>query len=543
MPRLFIGLPFLDSTTSEVVTRIGWVCYHSIWQGVCVAAILAMSLRMLPRHSTVHVNARYLLSLIALLALPTLSVCTYLTVEVNATSRTIAARELPSLDLVSPIEPWLPAACVSWSVGALLAALRLLVSWFLTRSVLSRAKSADDTSWQDRVERGRQTLGIDRVVRFLVSDSIDSPVVMGWLKPVILWPSSALTGMAPQVMDAIIAHELAHVRRLDVLVNYLQACIEVLFYHHPAAWWISARIRAEREYCVDELSVRVLESNRSGSRLSYAQALLALEEWRASPAFSMASSGGCLLDRIRRLVGVQETPNSPARLLAAAVTAVCLSGLIVFGTFAPRSAKAKLWRSELVTTMDEMASSQAGTTTPTVDDGQPASAQRARIEPPGQAGQPSEVSSIVVTEPIADAILARLSHAGVTSEVVESIDGEARKAIKSGSPLELRQVLARLEALGVSWQRLQAPPRGMPAPEPIADTNLVTAPIADAIRVRLVNARINAEIVETIDMEARRAIETGSPLELSQIHSRLEELGIAWQRLHAPPDGPLDPRP
>lgn len=515
MQRLFFGLP-LDSTTFEVLTRVGWVCYHSIWQGVCVAAMLALSLRMLPRHSIAYVNARYLLSLIALLALPALSVGTNLTVGGHATSPSIIAHDSPSSDLPSPIEPWLPAACVCWSVGAVLAALRLVASWCLTCRVLARATFADDSSWQERVDRWRQSLGIDHFVRFLVSDSIDSPVVMGWLKPAILWPSSALTGIAPQVVDAIIAHELSHVRRLDVLVNYLQACVEVLFYHHPAAWWISSRIRVEREYCVDELSVRVLESNHSGSRLSYAQALLALEEWRASPTLSMAARGGCLLDRIQRLAGVQATPQSPARLMAATMTAV-LVGLLVFNSFAPRSAKAKLRQSKSVTTTDETASSPEDATLSSVDDSQPATTR--------------------VTEPIADAIRARLLNAGVASEVVESIDDEARKAIRDGSPVELRQIHARLEEFGVSWQRLHAPPPGMADHTPMDDTNMITAPIADAIRVRLLNARISAEIVETIDMEARRAIENGSPLKLSQIHSRLEELGIAWQRLHAPPDG------
>jgi hypothetical protein len=146
---------------------------------------------------------------------------------------------------------------------------------------------------------------------------VDVPLVFGWFRPAVVWPLAALTGMPPDQIDAILAHELAHVRRHDVLVNLLQSCIEALFFHHPAAWWISAQVRAEREHCADDLAVRALAAAQAGSRLSYAAALLSLEERRQQTLLAVAADGGSLGDRVRRLAGVEQQSGHPARLAAA----------------------------------------------------------------------------------------------------------------------------------------------------------------------------------------------------------------------------------
>jgi hypothetical protein len=123
-------------------------------------------------------------------------------------------------------------------------------------------------------------------------------------------------------------------------MNLLQACIDVLFFHHPAAWWISGTVRAEREHCADDLAVRVLEAGHAGSRLSYAKALLALEERRQAHALALAANGGSLLDRIRRLAGVEEQPASLVRPLAAAAMASLLVAVLVTAAAPIREARA-----------------------------------------------------------------------------------------------------------------------------------------------------------------------------------------------------------
>ena len=84
---------------------------------------------------------------------------------------------------------------------------------------------------------------------------VEVPTVIGWLRPVVLMPASALSGMGPQQLEAILAHELAHIRRHDYLVNLLQTVVETLLFYHPAVWWLSGRIRVERENCCDDLAV------------------------------------------------------------------------------------------------------------------------------------------------------------------------------------------------------------------------------------------------------------------------------------------------
>ncbi len=149
-------------------------------------------------------------------------------------------------------------------------------------------------------------LEIRRAVAFLESSAVSVPMVVGWLRPVVLVPASTLTGLSPRQLEAILAHELAHVRRHDYLVNLLQTAVETLLFYHPAVWWVSVQIRRERESCCDDLAVAVC-----GDRLGYARALVDLESLRTpAPRLVLAASGGSLSDRVRRLVGA---PGRPSR--------------------------------------------------------------------------------------------------------------------------------------------------------------------------------------------------------------------------------------
>ena len=149
--------------------------------------------------------------------------------------------------------------------------------------------------------------GIDRPVRVFESTLVRVPTVVGCLRPVILLPASVITGLAPAYLDAVLAHELAHVRRHDYLVNVLQSLVETLLFYHPAVWWCSRQIRIEREHCCDDMVVEA-----GGNRVAYAAALAQLEELRGlQPMLSLNASGGRLVDRIRRLLG--ESPMKERR--------------------------------------------------------------------------------------------------------------------------------------------------------------------------------------------------------------------------------------
>jgi beta-lactamase regulating signal transducer with metallopeptidase domain len=532
--------------------RIGWVCVHSLWQCLLVAAILHVALRLIPRRSTAQVNARYLLSVAALVALPLLSATTYfgsdagpitkrhveqpasatpLTQGVDSTSTSPWGATDGALAIglgvarvqIARIEPWLPLVSVVWFVGAFLAGLRMVAGWALSRRLVARAKVATENRWQARVATWCEELGVNKAVRFLVSDAIDSPLVVGWLKPVILWPTAALHGMTPQDVEAIIAHELAHIRRGDVLINLLQACIEVLFFHHPAAWWISAQIRAEREYCADDLAVRMLDRSESGTKLSYARALLALEEHRSIPLLSVAAKGGKLLDRIRRLVGVETTGHSPARPLVGGLVTTSLLGILLAGVFVTSPSRAIGPRSVMIRPAEAMK--------PEVD--ADATAEQSRPNLP--------LDSVIEATLIAEAIINRLTNAGVPPEPLRMMTSELWGAIEGGKPLTLRQVEARLEELGIARQTLLAPPAGMAfdaktnGVEPIVDPNIVSEPIAMSVTARLANAGVDPQVLTAIHDTMWDAIRAGNPINLEQLHARLESLGVPAEMLHAPP--------
>jgi uncharacterized protein (TIGR03435 family) len=162
-------------------------------------------------------------------------------------------------------------------------------------------------------------LRLRRRVHVVDSPLVDTPTALGWLRPVVLLPIAALTNLAPMQVEAILAHELAHIRRHDYFVNLLQTLAETLLFYHPAVWWVSARIRAEREHCCDDVAVSVW-----GDAVGYASALAELETWRMEQlrTLVLAATGGSLLDRVRRVLQVpvnDARPSSSAALTAAMV--------------------------------------------------------------------------------------------------------------------------------------------------------------------------------------------------------------------------------
>jgi HEAT repeat protein/beta-lactamase regulating signal transducer with metallopeptidase domain len=215
--------------------------------------------------------------------------------------------------------PWIVGA---WAVGALALSLRLLAGYSTTRRLVNAPRAPVPGRVSFLVERLKARLGVRRAVRVCCSGLTQVPAVVGWLQPVVLLPASAVSGLSHWQLEAILAHELAHVRRHDYLVNVLQALIETLLFYHPAVWWLGARIREEREHCCDDLAVAAC-----GSAPRYAEALLSMEELRGAPALAPALTGGSLLRRVERLLaprgrGFETFPRWMAGVSAAAVVLV-----------------------------------------------------------------------------------------------------------------------------------------------------------------------------------------------------------------------------
>jgi hypothetical protein len=173
----------------------------------------------------------------------------------------------------------------------------------------------------------QRRMGFDRVIRYCECHRLDAPAVLGWFRPVVLLPMRALSGMNEQQIEAVIAHELAHIRRLDCFVNLFQIAVETLLFYHPAVWWVSQRVRAERENCCDDEAISIC-----GDAVVYARALTLMEAGRTAPALLMAANRSPLAERVVRLLGMSgDAATGRTRMAGLGVSAVCLTGALLAG--------------------------------------------------------------------------------------------------------------------------------------------------------------------------------------------------------------------
>jgi beta-lactamase regulating signal transducer with metallopeptidase domain len=285
--------------------RLGWTLLHFLWQGILVAALYALARAL--AGGRMSARGRYAAACASLLAMTAAPVLTYWWLGNSGPAARIGdladwgARQLAPGVAYSPVtDPWqqtMRGIVMAWFAGAAACSLRLLVG-FISAAALRRSRHAPvPTEWQQTLERLIERMHVPRRVRLLPTDRVDAPSVIGWLRPVILAPVRVLCGLSPEQVEALLAHELAHVRRHDYLVNVLQGIAESLLFYHPAVWWISNQIRAEREHCCDDLAVAA-----SGDVLVYARALAELESMRpAHFKAAVSANDGSLLRRIQRL--------------------------------------------------------------------------------------------------------------------------------------------------------------------------------------------------------------------------------------------------
>jgi len=285
--------------------RLGWTLLHFLWQGILVAALYALARAL--AGGRISARGRYAIACASLLTMTVTPALTYWWLGNSGQAARIGdlsdwgARQLAPGVAYSPVtDPWqqaMPGIVMAWFAGAAACSLRLLMG-FISAAALRRSRHAPVlTEWQQTLDRLIERMHVSRSVRLLATDRVDSPSVIGWLRPVILAPVGVLCGLAPEQVEALLAHELAHVRRHDYLVNVLQGIAESLLFYHPAVWWISNQIRAEREHCCDDLAVAA-----TGDVLVYARALAELESMRpAHFKAALSANDGSLLRRIQRL--------------------------------------------------------------------------------------------------------------------------------------------------------------------------------------------------------------------------------------------------
>ncbi|HEV7644882.1 MAG TPA: M56 family metallopeptidase [Pyrinomonadaceae bacterium] len=347
------------------IENLGWALLHSIWQIAAAAFFLLAVLRL---SSGASARFRYAVSVFILGLAFLLPVTTFIRLAGNSQNTHRAAeafqtrdsflREkisppnerlqnikdgegaaaesnyhliLNSADLPSKM-PWLVAL---WLLGVACFTLRLFGGVWQLHKFKTRQISEPEKFWREKFSAVCEKLEITQKVKLLSSKLVETPIVIGWLKPVILIPASVFFQIDPQELETIIAHELIHIRRRDYLVNFAQSLIEILFFYHPGVWWISAQIRREREFVCDDIVSLALE----GKRVVYAQALANLEELRLLtntqvPSIALAiggTNGGNLMLRIQRILQkkteIKRNPSAWSALLGFAFISALLVGI------------------------------------------------------------------------------------------------------------------------------------------------------------------------------------------------------------------------
>ena len=356
--------PLLDQTT---IQALAWSLVHFLWQGAVLGLVAFVLLRMPGLGAT----TRYFVGVGTLTAMLAAPIVTFVIINgrdaapvrtaaastvaevVDARDAragdTVARADEPSLAIpdreasVAPARPLGPfVILIVWLSGVVLLSLRLLGGWIVARRLITRAVRPVSADIHSLVRRVAGRMALDRAVRVFESSAVAVPVMVGWIKPVVLLPAAALSGLTPTQVEALIAHELAHVRRNDYIVNLLQSVVETLLFYHPAVWWVSARIRAEREHCCDDLAIAVCD------RLVYVTALADLAAMTTTPRIALAATDGSLVSRVRRILGRSRDASEVASSWVPAVVLALVVGATVPASFALASGndQARVWEQE-----------------------------------------------------------------------------------------------------------------------------------------------------------------------------------------------------
>ena len=333
---------------NALIDVAGWTLLSFVWQGALIAAAAAAVLR-LSRHAPATV--RYAVACGALTAMLVAPAATAWSLRLAARGTTLvepisAEAFTPAVDFApsalavagrptvsapasrAGAERWFPIMLAGWLGGVFVITLRTLAGWRRVRHLQRISLAAAPSSWQATADRLAVRLGVRPAIHVAECALVDVPAVIGWTRPVIVLPVAALAGLTPAQVDAILAHELAHIRRHDYLVNLMQSAAETLLFFHPAVWWVSVQIRVEREHCCDDVALHICGA------VDYAEALTEIESRRGSHTLALAATGGPLLRRVRRILAYRgpaeaglyrtgrRSPAAAARVAAPALTIV-----------------------------------------------------------------------------------------------------------------------------------------------------------------------------------------------------------------------------
>ena len=304
---------------SAIAYAMGWTIIHSFWQASLVALLMSLFHKY---GNDKRATFRYAISVFSMASVFLISVMTFvlyystnigtdeLTGSVAFTQNQISANFensfLSRLNLFFTNN--LTHINIIWAIGVALFFIRFIFSYGYTKYLRRTAIFSNSEVLNDSLKRVRSHFLVNIMIEIAESSKIDVPLVIGHLKPLILFPVGIVNMLSTAEVEAIITHELAHIKRYDYLTNILLTLVEILFYFHPAVWWISANVKAERENCCDDIAL-----SQNVDKVVYAKALVKLEEIKTNryPALAMpfSSKKHQLINRIKRIMNMPHTQN------------------------------------------------------------------------------------------------------------------------------------------------------------------------------------------------------------------------------------------
>lgn len=322
---------------SPFLTSLALTLLHFLWQGLLVATVLKSALLIFNNNRP---QLRYALSALAMLVNLLLPIITFVIIyraelsSVNSLASSLALnefmQELKQPDafysykqLTKILPSLLPYVSVLWLTTITLLAGKLLIEISTVNKLPQQGTVAPNDKLQARFDELVKQIQLTITPRLLISLKVDVPMAIGWLKPVVLLPARMVSGLNNAQLEMLILHELAHIRRHDYLVNFLQTLVEILLFFHPAVLWISKQMRNEREYCSDDIAVQ-----HCGDAIAYAHTLADTASLctkthnHTIPDMAMAASGGDLKQRVIRLVDYHCAPKNNISIWFASITII-----------------------------------------------------------------------------------------------------------------------------------------------------------------------------------------------------------------------------
>lgn len=346
---------------SDLIYALGWTLIHSIWQILLIGITLKVLLTLYKNHSS---NLKYSLSVSAFYLILIASAITFISyinldnstkyAVYNSISTEFSEVQLNQSDLskhsyisgqtfISNIGE-LISTNIQFVVGVWLAGLfvfyfRMAGSYWYVHRLKTRNLFPIDDEWDIQIKDLAQKLQINKIIRIAQSTTIKIPMVIGHLKPVILLPIGLMSSLPYNQVEAILLHELAHVKRNDYLVNLIKSIVEVLFFYHPVLWWVSSKIDEEREHCCDDLTIQV-----SSQKSALQKALLNIQKLNINTnkptyiAAALFKNKHQLLKRIKRMKTQNFSNQSKFNgFKATFILLMSLAILATFSAFSPTS--------------------------------------------------------------------------------------------------------------------------------------------------------------------------------------------------------------